>query len=93
MSSAGDEIRIADLSAPLLTPLQQAAREGAEQMPWSEAWCSVNHTQSKPNSSANSASASVSCTICWLVAPCGRVIKWKVPKRIAFLAKGLGPDL
>ena len=33
MSSAGDEIRIADLSAPLLTPLQQAAREGAEQMP------------------------------------------------------------
>jgi hypothetical protein len=33
MSSIQDEIHIADLSAPVLTPVQQAARDGAEQFP------------------------------------------------------------
>ena len=33
MSSSPEEIRIDDLTAPVLSPLQQAAREGAEQAP------------------------------------------------------------
>ena len=33
MSSAAEEIRISDLAEPVLTPIQQGAREGAEKFP------------------------------------------------------------